>query len=42
MKFVELSSTPTASTQPETQALVEAARVVNGNAAILTGLLFTY
>jgi len=42
MKFVELSSDLTASTQPGTQALVEAARVVNGNAAILNSLLFTY
>jgi O-antigen chain-terminating methyltransferase len=42
MKAVELPADVITSTQPSAQALVEAARVLNGNAAILNNLLFTY
>jgi SAM-dependent methyltransferase len=42
LKGVELPAAVTASTDPAAQALVEAAHVLNGNAAILNSLLFTY
>jgi hypothetical protein len=42
MKTVELPAEVTGSTQPAAQALVETARILNGNAAILNSLLFTY
>jgi len=42
MKSVELPADVTASSLPAAQALVDAARILNGNAAILNSLLFTY
>ncbi|MEP7309660.1 MAG: methyltransferase domain-containing protein [Acidobacteriota bacterium] len=42
MKAVNLPAEVTSSPQAAAQALVETARVLNGNAAILNSLLFTY
>jgi len=42
MKMIDLPSAVTSSIQPEAQALVDAARVQNENAAILNSLLFAY
>jgi SAM-dependent methyltransferase len=42
MKMIELPSAVTSSIQPDAQALVDAARVQNQNAAILNSLLFAY
>jgi hypothetical protein len=42
MKAVELPAEVATSTQPAERALVEAARILNGNAAVLNSLLFTF
>jgi O-antigen chain-terminating methyltransferase len=42
MKAVNLPPGVTASAEPAAKALVEIAQILNGNAAILNSLLFTY